>query len=671
MPLLISEEDIKYAERILFGKENVFDDERKTFIKNLELADLQAVPGSGKTTALLAKLLVLAKHQPFDEDNGILVISHTNTAIDLIQEKIGIHCPNLFRFPNFVGTIQSFVNTFLAFPYFEGKFKFRPDFVDDAYYRKVAEQRFNNYIFPRGYSRQDYNNTSYFIKGNTRKDKNPLSDYRFDFDNDGNVVLTNGLNGKPLTYQKPKARIDFTAEEKQRVKEILEKFKFGVWMQGRVIHYDDAYFLANYYLKNYLLAKDILRKRFSYVFVDEMQDMDIHQVGIIDKVFLDEKNPDHVLQRIGDKNQAIFSSDVKLEVIWNERPKVLHISGSLRLSKNIADGVTPFGLNPIQVSGNNQIATAKNIPKRIILYNDKNIEQALPLFHKTIKHYFEAGEFDGVKELKFMAAGWRAKSDEERKTVIKDFFPKYNSQKRRITVEHECFEDYLNPVSKLKFKSNVFVNAIYDALFHVLEIEKIIDQNSGLRYNKSRLNNRISESDNDLRNEFKTILIGISNAYLNGKIEDVKNSFLNLVRIILGFLKPEHQLSALSNAFIETKSNLKIGQPDDLDNSNQYSDAGISIEVGTVHSVKGETYTGMLYLETFYQGGYETERLIEQLKGVQFNDTKVRHKQSTKMMYVGFSRPTHLLCLAAHEDRIKGSEAALTANGWVIDNSLL
>lgn len=112
----ITDEDIVYPERVLLFKGQEFDDERKIFIKNLETIDLQAVPGSGKTTALLAKLLILEKHLPFDNGSGILVISHTNAAIDEIKSRIAKYCPKLFSYPNFVGTIQSFVDEFLAIP---------------------------------------------------------------------------------------------------------------------------------------------------------------------------------------------------------------------------------------------------------------------------------------------------------------------------------------------------------------------------------------------------------------------------------------------------------------------------------------------------------------------------------------------------------------------------
>ena len=63
----ITDEDIRYAENILLPQGKTFDDERRNFIRNLSTIDLQAVPGSGKTTALLAKLLILETKLPLSD----------------------------------------------------------------------------------------------------------------------------------------------------------------------------------------------------------------------------------------------------------------------------------------------------------------------------------------------------------------------------------------------------------------------------------------------------------------------------------------------------------------------------------------------------------------------------------------------------------------------------
>ena len=41
----------------------------------------------------------------------------------------------------------------------------------------------------------------------------------------------------------------------------------------------------------------------------------------------------------------------------------------------------------------------------------------------------------------------------------------------------------------------------------------------------------------------------------------------------------------------------------------------MEIEIATVHAVKGETHAATLYLETFFNKYYESERLKEQFKG--------------------------------------------------------
>lgn len=41
-------------------------------------------------------------------------------------------------------------------------------------------------------------------------------------------------------------------------------------------------------------------------------------------------------------------------------------------------------------------------------------------------------------------------------------------------------------------------------------------------------------------------------------------------------------------------------------------------------------------------------------------------KQSAKMAYVGFSRPTDLLCIAIHKDRFDNLLSAINREEWTI-----
>lgn len=104
--LTISDQDISFAEMILLPEGQMFDVERRTVIKCLESKDILACPGSGKTTALLAKLIALSKHLPLEGNKGVCVLTHTNVAIDTIANRAGFPTGKVFEYPNYFGTIQ-------------------------------------------------------------------------------------------------------------------------------------------------------------------------------------------------------------------------------------------------------------------------------------------------------------------------------------------------------------------------------------------------------------------------------------------------------------------------------------------------------------------------------------------------------------------------------------
>lgn len=66
---------------------NFDDDERRCALLENGSRDFNAVPGSGKTSLLAAKLLLLAKKWPHAR-RGICVLSHTNVARDEIAQRL-------------------------------------------------------------------------------------------------------------------------------------------------------------------------------------------------------------------------------------------------------------------------------------------------------------------------------------------------------------------------------------------------------------------------------------------------------------------------------------------------------------------------------------------------------------------------------------------------------
>jgi hypothetical protein len=102
---------------------------------------------------------------------------------------------------------------------------------------------------------------------------------------------------------------------------------------------------------------------------------------------------------------------------------------------------------------------------------------------------------------------------------------------------------------------------------------------------------------------------------------------------------------------------------------------GFNIELSSVHAVKGQTHTATLYFETAYhQDGrgpaarcYESQRLAPQFLCNRLIGSEGAHvKQSAKMVYVGFSRPTHLLCFAVHRERYNAYLRGIAGLGWKV-----
>ena len=115
---------------------------------------------------MLAKLVILERKLPFAGGSGILVLSHTNAAVDEIKEKLQKHCPRLFSYPNFIGTIQSFVDEYLAIPFYISKFKKKPIRIDNEIYNEKIKSCLDKIWLHRFNLSQETNNKVAYIKNN-------------------------------------------------------------------------------------------------------------------------------------------------------------------------------------------------------------------------------------------------------------------------------------------------------------------------------------------------------------------------------------------------------------------------------------------------------------------------------------------------------------------------
>lgn len=116
----ISDADIDWVIELM-GLETL-DKPRRDFLKSMDTIDVAACPGSGKTTLVVAKLAILARHWK-NRMQGICVLSHTNAAREEIEKRLGGTevGQRLLRFPHYIDTIHGFTGRFLASPWLRSK----------------------------------------------------------------------------------------------------------------------------------------------------------------------------------------------------------------------------------------------------------------------------------------------------------------------------------------------------------------------------------------------------------------------------------------------------------------------------------------------------------------------------------------------------------------------
>lgn len=615
--LIIEDHEIELTERLLLPAGESFDEQRRAVIRCMESKDIQACPGSGKTTALLAKLSILAQKLPLKSNKGICVLTHTNVAVNEIKERLDDRAEILFEYPNHFGTIQSFVNKFLAIPAFIKKFGKRPARIDDDIHQEYIERK--GRVLPYGTRRYLERNSIY------------LPDLRFTLNDfniisktiDGSIVL----RPETPTYQ------------------LIKSLKEDVLREG-ILCYDDAYSLAYWYLREYPQLKDVISERFAYMFIDEMQDTDAKQQGILDKAFDEAKV---IVQRIGDSNQAIYNSS------WQIRADHLSISDSKRFSSVIAERVRNICPTPQNLNGNPDI---ENTNPKLIVFDDSAIADVIPRFGDLIIE----NNLHTVGKKIYKAVGWVGKPNIRR--TLPSYFNTFGKLGGKQKQDYESLQDYLKVArdhqrgESISIMRKFMLAAILKSL-RLLGIRK----SNNIHYTETSFIEFISKENKILYEELNLKLLHWCRELFRNQ-----NIGVDLRDFITAQICPQFgvAINPELQAFLDAPASTQLALEQNADTYiHEKANQKISIDVCSVHSVKGETHTATLYLETFYIR-YDIQSIIEYMKGNHSPPRGSTLLSGLKMAYVGMTRPTHMLCVAAHKDGCEQHLDELSTVGWDI-----
>ncbi len=553
---------------------------------------VRACPGSGKTFTVAAKAAKLMEEWKY-KYQGISILSFTNVAWQEIEKqlKFSFNINTPIRHPHFLRTIDSFINSFIFFPYGHLilECKSRPILVGEpAYPWKLKRSKRDPY--------QYFDKISYDING----DLNPIAKLDFRFQEFKQ-------NGKP----------DKNYLNIKRMKEALLRKGYA--------NQSDADYFSMKILERYPSIAKLITLRFPYIIIDEAQDTSEIQMRIID--ILIENGLENIIL-VGDPDQSIFEWNNASPELFNEKIDTwndITMNQNWRSSKNICQ-FTYFlsKLKEPSIAANDKVSNHPHIPE-ISAYETDNAD-----FNDLINRFIEKCVDESV-ELNHSNVAILARSG----NLIKEI---NSSRNNKLTAENENNfniwrrESYAKELALVKY---YYDNSKFQKSFELLEKTYLSMINDSI-YSNYKLSELIEEMGyfNFKEELFNLIKIMPKTDMLIGEwIDEFKDS-----------LKDYQNIPDLINK-IEINEECKNLSFENLfgfnDIQNKYN-----YNLSTVHKVKGETYEAVLLIlkKRGAKGGFYKTLL---------NNNDLYHEE-LRTVYVGITRPKKVLVLAVpsehHQD---------------------
>ena len=630
----ISDQDIQTAEELLLPYGAHFLEDARKVIRCWHSTDVAACPGSGKTTVLLAKLKLLADRMPLENGAGICVLSHTNVAVDEIKKQLSDYADRLLGYPNYIGTIQSFVDRFVTMPYLRNISGQNVQVVDSLTY---AQHMLNKIQHNAKYRVLDYVTKNNFETGGQFSERINHTQALYIRD-DGALCI--GRQKKPLAGAgKPSA-------------EQYKKLLADLLKDEGIIRYQDAYLYAQAALDDLPKAyTDIFSSRFQYVFIDEYQDCDGLQRQAIDSIFDSKKC---AVFKIGDSDQAIYNSSKDTTPDWAPQADFLPIMTSCRFNQEIANVVCKLKKDDKSIV---TLAGETGVKPILLIFSLEKIDRVISGFISALERH-GLYENDGI----YKAIG-AIKKEDLSGLKIGSYWTEFDgSAKKKSEYNYWALVDEIiqSLLDGKLYKAEQIVRRLLCRVFHYIPIkhsvsgkdyttvtmkksldEKYREPYRQWIYEMSRLQNIDRQSVDQVVRQKINALLRINNPCLTDIFANLPDYFLDESAVISYANMPE------KNVLIDPIR-------------------GRRIVFDTIHGVKGETHDATLYLETDRKGASDLSRILHCF-GVGRQGSSTLYDYSRKLAYVGMSRPKKLLCVAMQAATYEKSNGVFDADWEIID----
>ncbi|MEW8109995.1 MAG: UvrD-helicase domain-containing protein [Candidatus Thiodiazotropha endolucinida] len=655
----VDNRDIRWACEVLGLPPTAFhgedgNDPRAAVLLSNETLDIEACPGSGKTTLLVAKLAILARKWK-SRRSGICVLSHTNAARREIERSLGRTAAGvaLLSYPHYIGTIHGFVNEFLAIPWLRS-LGYLITVIDDA----LCEQHrrrllsFNQY----GALRTTVANREQHPDANFVGNWHVASPDFLVLKENGNQVFMDP--NRPAALQLCRLARQCTEDGYYR--------------------YEELFMWAEDLLDKHPEAVATIRQRFPLLFIDEVQDNSELQSRFLQRIFIAGDDP-VIRQRYGDSNQAIYSHNNASGAESDPFPiaEIRHdIPNSHRFSQQIADLANPLGLNPQDLLGlgppAHTIQSDTAGSHAIILFDDDSMGCVLGCYASYLREMFSEDELAAGL---FTAVGGvhRPGDDTNVPRFVAHYWPEYDHELSYAEPRPKTFHQYIAAGWKaagIGGDAHAVVERIADGIYRAVQIATPAMKRTQYK-RKHRLILELLEEAVDLKERYLALVMRIINDETDIEPEEWQGIWvpliLQLVELLSGAeINPAHldEFLVWPDEELDGEVSRKIRRKDNVYRFPSDTPA-VEVRVGSIHSVKGETHTATLVLDTFFYDHHLNALrpwLLGEKTGQGTEGTRMQSR--LKQHYVAFTRPTHLLAIAMRDNLSAQEIAVLKDRNW-------
>jgi hypothetical protein len=629
---------------------------QRAFLGSAVSCDVQAAPGNGKTTLLVAKLSLLSRNW-LSRSQGVCVISHTNAARLEVEKRLSSHANSsaFLNYPHFIGTVTTFIDRFLALPYLRGLgWPIRR--IDDAVFADIAKRR----ISPR----------STLGRMRTRQAMNVENwvcnlQFAHDFNFTPGAVPPRISVRQLAGHRQPRADTDSGRE--------LEQIKASMTRDG-YYRFGDMIALATRAIDECPALAQRIRERFPLVILDEAQDTHGPQLALLRRLFGPGQG-DVAFQLLGDQNQTLYEDPLLSPAdYWQPEAGAIPLNETRRFGSPIAGFASRLTVRSPQA-----IEGLPNKPGHccLIMFDKDTIQNVIPHYASQVRNHWQ-GNIPDQHETWAVSSRhnlYRDTRGDWPKSLV-DYYPAYRAASagsskptsfcavlRHAAALHAAFEP---PARVMELLTQAVAGFLRHADYAPPNATSLTE---------STVWRALAADDGKhirVRHLLLTEVLAGRGVWTGASWQEFLSRLAALTGVDLPDAAEEGEYPAYI-AFIEQGADAPAGDGPGPTRNFVLAD-GIRVQLGSIHSVKGRTVDAIMVMETQVYRGQSADQkamdltaVLPHALGIENRDFSANHAQLTAAtnVFVGITRARTLLSVAIRKESVSEQMiAAAQDQGW-------